>query len=237
MDLETRALLTAAKAGDKAAAQSVALKNLPLVKSIARRFTGRGTDFEDLCQIGSIGLVKAVYKFDFKFETEFSTYAVALIMGEIKRFLRDDGLIKVSRSTKELAARARAAAHQLAQTAGREPGMGEIAGELGVSREELAAAMEATAPPKSIYYDAGANGEQSPAERPIAGASVEDVVVRSVALTRAMDSLAERERRIIQLRYYKEKTQTEVAKIVGLSQVQVSRIEKKLLLKLRETLV
>ena len=235
---ETAVLLTQAQAGDREAREVLVEKNLGLVHHIVKRFAGRGYDPEDLFQIGSIGLMKAIDKFDLSYDVKFSTYAVPMIAGEIKRFLRDDGMIKVSRVLKETAVKAKGVREALNLKLGREPTLNEIAEELGICVEELAAAMESGAEieslQKTIYQGDGSSihlmdkleEKSNPAED----------VLNKMLLGRLLKELSPQERKIIIRRYYLEQTQTQIAKELGISQVQVSRMEKKILKSMREKL-
>ncbi len=211
-------------------------QNTGLVHSVVKRFLGRGQDAEDLFQIGCIGLIKAVQKFDISFGVQFSTYAVPMILGELKRFLRDDGMVKVSRSLKETAARAGALREELIHRTGAEPTVGELAKELGISPAELSTAMEATQTPESLYatVDDGTREMSALIDRLESEETPEMDVVNRLTLQHLLEELEGRDRTILFLRYYKEKTQTEIAQRLGISQVQVSRIEKRVLLKMRE---
>lgn len=233
------ARLEAARNGDEEAQAGLIKENTGLVWSVARRFLGRGYEAEDLFQIGCIGLIKAVRKFDMSFGVRFSTYAVPMIMGEIKRFIRDDGMIKVSRSIKELAIRALGVKETMIRESGAEPTVKEIAKRLGVSAEELAAAMEAGARPESI--DAAptgdAQGGKALVDRLECKTDYENEIVNRILVRRLISEFDERERRVIILRYYKQKTQSAIAEMLGISQVQVSRIEKKALEIMRERLI
>ncbi len=231
-------LLIRAKAGDKDSQELLVQENTGLVHSIVKRFSGRGQETEDLFQIGCIGLIKAVQRFDLSFGVRFSTYAVPMIMGEIKRFLRDDGIIKVSRSMRETASKAMALREAALNQTGREPTLGELAAELGLSPAELSSALESAIPPESI--DASREDgtrEQDPLLARLQSPDTADTtVVNRLALKQLMAELPGREKTIIYLRYYQEKTQTEIAGRLGISQVQVSRIEKKILSTMREKL-
>lgn len=229
-------LLLKTASGDTEARNLLVEQNTGLVHSVVKRFGGRGYDAEDLFQIGCIGLIKAAEKFDLQFGVRFSTYAVPLILGEIKRFLRDDGIIKVSRSLKETAGRAGALRAELSQKFGREPTVGELAKELGISSAELSAALDATAPTESIYAvcDDGTGELPSLAERLESKDSPETETINRLTLHRLLEELEGRDRTILFLRYYKEKTQTEIASYLGISQVQVSRLEKRILGELRK---
>ncbi len=228
--------LDAAKNGDIAARDKIVEENIGLVHSIVRRFLGRGIDAEDLFQIGCIGLVKAIYKFDMSFDVKFSTYAVPMIMGEIKRFIRDDGIIKVSRSIKELGIKALALREKIMKETNIEPSIKELSSQLNADPEEVAMALEAGLRPESINAACGENSDKSLGERLEAKDDCEDTVVNRVLVQELLKSLDERERKIIILRYFKQKTQSEIAKQMGISQVQVSRIEKKVLSVLRDRL-
>ena len=231
-NMDISVLLQMARDGDKGAEGYLVESNVGLVRSVARRFAGRGVDREDLFQIGCVGLIKAVQKFDPSFEVMFSTYAVPMIMGEIKRFIRDDGLIKVSRSLKELTARAMNAKERLQRELGREPSVKEIAASLGVSCEELAVALESGIAPESIY--GGGDEGLSLIDKIESPLDHEGEVLNRMVVNEALSTLPPRERQIIVLRYFKRKTQSQIAEMLGISQVQVSRIEKKVLLELRQ---
>ena len=235
---ENRRLLGQAAAGDRLAREQLVTDNLGLVWSIVRRFDRRGYDLEDLAQIGCIGLLKAIDKFDLTFPVKFSTYAVPIITGEIKRFLRDDGMIKVSRSLKETAARARQAAELLGGRLGRDPTLGELSRELGIGAEELAAALESGAEVESLYQTIY-QGEGNPIsllDRLAEKSDFQERLLDRMTLERLLEELPEKERTLIVLRYFEDRTQTQVAETLGISQVQVSRLEKKILRKLRQKL-
>lgn len=232
------ALLGRAHQGDKEARDILTEKNMGLVHSIARRFQNRGVEMEDLVQIGSIGLLKAIDKFDTGYDVKFSTYAVPMITGEIKRFLRDDGMVKVSRSLKEEAAKAYAMREELFLKTGREPALEEIAAELNIDREELVLAMESAVQieslQKTIFQSDGSGillEDRLPQEK-----NQQEEVLDRLLLEQMLGSLQPWERELIYLRFFMEKTQTCVAKKMGMSQVQVSRLEKKILTRLRENL-
>ncbi|MCH5187633.1 MAG: sigma-70 family RNA polymerase sigma factor [Oscillospiraceae bacterium] len=226
---EIKELIVKAQKGDREAMGELVAKNRGLIHSAVLRFKGRG-ETDDLFQIGAMGLMKAVRRFDMSYDVEFSTYAVPMIIGEIKRFLRDDGIIKVSRSYKELARRA----YSIMERRG-ELGMSELAAELSVSPEELIQAMEAVRPPDSIDRPmAGTDGRLSVVLDALPSEDREDDLIMRICLKQAINSLPSRERSIIVLRYFKDKTQSEVAGILGLSQVQISRLEKKVLARMRE---
>lgn len=237
-DMDNLLLIKKAKEGDRMSRTQVINQNLGLVWSIVRRYTGRGYDSEDLFQIGSIGLIKAIDKFDLSYGVQFSTYAIPLISGEIKRFLRDDGMIKVSRSLKENALRIRLARERLMSRWGREPSIEEIGEELGLDAEEIvmaeAAVTEVDSLNKTIYQ--GDGSEVIMMDKIESGKNEEREVVNKVAVETALDALEGTESQLIRMRYYEERTQAQVAEQLGISQVQVSRLEKKILKKLRENL-
>ena len=227
----TLALLRRAHEGDKAARDTLVEENLGLVWSIVRRFTGRGVEAEDLFQIGSIGLLKAIDKFDPGYEVQFSTYAVPMITGEIKRFLRDDGMVKVSRPLKELSWKAYAVRERLERELGQEPSLSLIARELEVTMEELVMALDSGADveslQKTIYQ--GDGNYISLEDRLEERSGAQEQLLNRILLEETLDKLEARERQIIYLRYFEDKTQTEIARELGISQVQVSRMEKKIL--------
>lgn len=236
-DKNTIELIKKAKEGDKQAQSILVENNLGLVWSIVRRFQNRGYEVDDLFQIGSIGLIKAINKFDPSFEVKFSTYAVPMIIGEIKRFIRDDGIIKVSRSLKELSVKVRITKEVMSKELGREPSINEMAERLNVTPEDIVVAMEAGYSPESLYNTLGESDnsqvmliDKVDGDR---GLSESDLIDR-IDLQQVIDTLKPRERQIIILRYFKEKTQVQIAKLLGISQVQVSRIEKKILSDIRE---
>ena len=234
----TIALIKKSHEGDKEARAQLVEENTGLVWCIVKRFYNRGAEAEDLFQIGSIGLLKAIDKFDLSYDVKFSTYAVPMISGEIKRFLRDDGMIKVSRSLKELACKAFSCQEGLRRKLGREPLLAEIAAELKVDKEELAAAMEASAEVeslhKTIYQKDG--HEISLMDKLEEQETGEDKVGDHMLLSELLKALNGEERKLIYLRYFAGRTQSDVGKILGVSQVQVSRMEKKILGRLREKL-
>ncbi len=235
---EILALIGRAHQGDKEARDTLVEKNMGLVRSIARRFFNRGVEAEDLIQIGSIGLLKAIDKFDCSFDVKFSTYAVPMITGEIKRFLRDDGMVKVSRSLKETAAKAYALREAALAQEGREPSMEEIAAKLALPMEELVMAMESVTQveslQKTIYESDGTDislEDRLPQEK-----NHQEEVLDRMLLEEVLGSLDARERELIYLRFFQEKTQTCIAEKMGMSQVQVSRLEKKILGQMRNYL-
>ncbi|WP_458407275.1 SigF/SigG family RNA polymerase sporulation sigma factor [Anaerotignum sp.] len=226
-------LIRKAQEGDVKAKEQIIQENNGLIWSVVKRFSGRG-EAEDLYQLGAIGLLKCVEKFDFTYEVKFSTYAVPMIMGEIKRFLRDDGTIKVSRSLKELTYRAKRIQEQFQKEENREPTITELAEKLDVPTEELVLAMEASKSVESIYADRS-EGVQQLIDR-LSESGESEKLLDHISLKEALKNLNERERQIIILRYFQDKTQMDVAKRVGISQVQVSRIEKRVLNKMKESL-
>ncbi len=223
--------LLLAKGGDGDAMERVVSTNLGLVKSIAMRFTGRGVEPEDLIQIGTVGMLKAILHFDPEKECRFTTYAVPLIMGEIKRFLRDDGWIKISRDAKMNAVRIFRFAEEYEKKHGVSPGMDLICKETGLSEEKAVLALEASRPALSLSAE-DENTGFSP-EKVIGEDNIEDAVT-ALALRQALDLLLPEERRLIVLRYFKSMTQEQTARILGITQVKVSREEKKILKKLKE---
>ncbi len=235
---ETMELIEESQNGSREAKDILVSHNLGLIRSVLRRFTNRGYEVDDLFQIGSIGLLKAIDKFDTSFGVKFSTYAVPMIIGEIKRFLRDDGLIKVSRSLKQNAARAKGAEEKLLKELGRDPTIEEISKEVGLDKEEIVMAYEASYHPNYLY-DIVYQSDGAPIFLidKISDKEVDDKdVIDNIMLKDALSKLKPRDRQVIILRYFKDKTQTEVANILGISQVQVSRIEKKIIQKMRKNL-
>lgn len=234
---ETLDLIKKAKKGDKEVQSVLVEKNIGLVWSIVKRFQNRGYEPEDIFQIGCIGLIKAINKFDDSFNVKFSTYAVPMIIGEIKRFIRDDGIIKVSRSLKELANKTRITKEIMTKELGREPSISEISNHLKIPKEEIVMALEASYTPESLYSTVG-EGENSSMlliDRIDNERSDNELdLVDKIDLRNVLETLKPREKQIIILRYYKEKTQSQIAKMLGISQVQVSRIEKKILEEIRK---
>ena len=227
-------LFILAQSGDKTAMEELCMKHGALVRSVAKRFEGRGEEAEDLIQVGSIGLCKAVMRFDPKLGYKFSTYAVWLISGEIRRYLRDTSPIKVSRVLKETAARAAAAAEELRAHLGREPNIAEIAEKCGAPKEEIIMATDAVREPQSLYEKVGDDTELM---EMVAAEDTENANIDRIALIQALDRITPEEKRLITLRYFADKTQAETARVLGISQVQVSRFEKKALAKIREKLL
>ena len=225
-------LIAKAQAGDGEASELLVTENSGLIWSVARRFLGRGAEADDLYQLGCLGFLKAVEGFDLEFGTQFSTYAVPKIAGEIRRFLRDDGAVKVSRGLKEQAATIKSVRNRLTSALGREPTIQEISHQTGFSPEEIALAETATAATESIQRETGDEGFSL--EQVLTDTESEDKMVEKIALRQAIAALPERERTVIQLRYFHSLTQQRVAKVLNVSQVQVSRIEKKAISQLRE---
>jgi RNA polymerase sporulation-specific sigma factor len=235
---ETLSLLERAQKGDEEAKEILVRKNIALVKSIVKKFLNRGHEYEDLFQLGSIGLLKAIQNYDPKYDVRFSTYAVPMIMGEIKRFLRDDGMIKVSRSLKELVVKSAAVRDQLKVQLGRDPSIQEIADAVGATPEEIVYAMDAVRTPASIH-DIIYEDEDNPIlliDKIAENRSETDDAMERITLKELLSKLDKRERTIIIMRYFRDKTQSEIAEMLNISQVQVSRIEKKVLNKMREML-
>lgn len=233
--METLELIRKAHEGDKEARDRIVSENVGLIWSIVRRFKGRGCDMEDLFQIGCIGILKAIDKFDLSYDVKFSTYAVSLISGEIKRFLRDDGMVKVSRSLKENGWKIKLASERLSQQYGREATIDEIATATELSTEDIVMAMEANVEVESIYKSVYQNDgneiflvDKLPEEK-----DENEKMLNHMLLKQLLEELGEEEKKLIDLRYFREMTQVQVAKILGISQVQVSRMEKKILMKMR----
>ena len=231
MSASQEQLIQRSQAGDRTATEQLVVDNSGLIWSVARRYFGRGIDPDDLYQLGCVGFLKAIAGFDTAYGTQFSTYAVPKIAGEIRRFLRDDGSVKVSRSIKERAAGIKMARQRLTARLGREPGVSELAAELGLTPEEIASAETATASAESIQRQTGEEGFSL--EDVLCTDGMEERIVESLSLRAALAQLSGRERLVIDLRYFHALTQEKVAKIIGVSQVQVSRIEKKALANLR----
>lgn len=231
----TEELIQRAQNGDKEASEQLVTENAGLIWSVSKRFQGRGTDMEDLYQLGCLGFLKAVEGFDLQYGTQFSTYAVPKIAGEIRRFLRDDGAIKVSRTLKERAVVIKTLRNQLSASLGREPTIGEIAQLSGLSPEEIALAETATAATESIQRETGEEGFSL--ENILSDTESEDSMVERISLRQAITNLPEREAVVIKLRYFHGMTQDRIAKVLAVSQVQVSRIEKKAIEELRQLLI
>ena len=253
---ETAVLIERSQAGDKEARETLIEENLGLVRHIVKRFVGRGYDAEDLFQLGCIGLMKAIDKFDLHFEVRFSTYAVPMIQGEIKRFLRDDGMVKVSRTLKENGWKVKQAAQRLSQAYGREATLQELSEATDLSVEDIVMALDANVEVESIYKSVyQSDGNEIYLVDQVVGGSAgvgcaaglsslngsgacEDVekekILNHMLLEELLGRLGDTERQLIDMRYFQDKTQVEVARYLGISQVQVSRMEKRILLHLRE---
>lgn len=253
---ETAVLIERSQAGDKEARETLIEENLGLVRHIVKRFAGRGYDMEDLFQIGCIGLMKAIDKFDLQYDVRFSTYAVPMIQGEIKRFLRDDGMVKVSRTLKENGWKIKQAGERLSQKLGREATLQELSEATGLETEDIVMALDANVEVESIYrsvYQSDGNeiylvdqvvggsggvGYSTMGQAAGAGSVCEDTekekVLNHMLLEQLLSQLEERERELISMRYFQDKTQMEVARCLGISQVQVSRMEKRILLRMRD---
>lgn len=232
----TIVLIQKSHEGDKEARARLVEENTGLVWCVVKRFYNRGVEMEDLFQIGTIGLLKAIDKFDLNYDVKFSTYAVPMIAGEIKRFLRDDGMIKVSRSLKELSYKAYLCREKLQERFGREPSVTELAGELGVEPEELMAALDASSEVESLHkpiYQSDGH-EVSLMDRLPWRAEPEEAVLDHLLLKELLGGLEKEERQLIYLRYFADRTQAQAGKELGISQVQVSRLEKKILKSMRE---
>ena len=230
-------LIERMKSGDKQAKNELIERNMGLVYSAARKFLSRGYDFEDIVQIGAIGLIKATEKFDASYDVQFSTYAVPMIIGEIKRFLRDDGAVKISRTLKEAAMKGWRTEEILRRRFSREPTINEIAKECKIPAETLIEAFDAAAPPESLYGSVYSGGTKPVTLiDTIAGSEMEERVINRVLVDEIMKSLSEREKQVLIMRYFRAKTQSEVAKDFGVSQVQISRIEKKAMEKIRSSM-
>lgn len=225
-------LIARSQAGDSTAKEILVEENSGLIWSVARRFLGRGTEADDLYQLGCVGFLKAIDGFDTQYGTQFSTYAVPKIAGEIRRFLRDDGAVKVSRTLKEQAITIKSTRNRLTAALGREPTIQEIVRQTGFTQEEIALAETATAATESIQRETGEEGFSL--ENILTDTESEEKMVEKIALRQAIEALPEREAMVIKLRYFHSLTQQRVARVLDVSQVQVSRIEKKALEKLRE---
>jgi RNA polymerase sigma-E/F/G factor len=235
---ENLELIKLAKNGDKIALEKITENNLPLVTSICKKFLNRGYEYEDIFQIGCMGLVKAVNNFDSKFNVRFSTYAVPMIMGEIKRFLRDDGIIKVSRSVKNTAKKLYYLKEELTNKLGREPTIEELSKYSKIDKEEIIFALESAAGPQYLY-DIIHQDDGSPVyliDKLSKDREYNDNLIQKIALKEALRDLDIKARQVIILRYFKDKTQVQVAEVLGISQVQVSRIEKKVLKEMKKKL-
>lgn len=235
MDEEILDLIELAQQGDDHAKELLIKNNSGLIWSIVRKFFNRGYDGDDLYQIGAIGLLKCIQKFDTSYNVKFSTYAVPMIMGEIKRFLRDDGIIKVSRPLKEIAIKAKYMKDTLTKENNQEPTITELANAIDVAEEDLILALDASKDVESLYttvYQGDGNGVYL-IDKLQQKNDNQEKIVENIVLKELINTLEHREKQIIELRYFEDKTQTEIARFLGISQVQVSRIEKKVLTKIR----
>lgn len=236
MDEEILNLIKLAQKGDKEATQTIIEQNTGLIWSVVKKFTNRGYDSDDLFQLGSIGLLKCIKKFDTNFNVKFSTYAVPMIMGEIKRFIRDDGIIKVSRNLKEIATKAKYMKDSLIKQNNNEPTINELAAALHIPTEDLIMALDADKEVESIYSTLyQSDGKDVYLIDKISNKNYNgDFLIDNIVIKQIIDDLDIREQQIIRLRYFEDKTQSQVAKEIGVSQVQISRIEKKIIAKIRE---
>lgn len=230
----TEELIKKSQAGDETSLEALVLENSGLIWAVAKRFTGRGMEMDDLYQLGCVGFIKAVQGFDLEFGTQFSTYAVPKISGEIRRFLRDDGAVKVSRGIKERAATIRIERNRLSVQLGREPTVYEISETTGLTPEQIAVADTATAAVESIQQETGEDGFSL--ENILSDTESEETLLDRISLHQAVKELPDRESMVIRLRYFHGLTQDRVSRILSVSQVQVSRIEKKALLRLKQVL-
>lgn len=233
--MDTISLISKAHNGDKNAREQIVMDNVGLIWSIVKRFTNRGYEAEDLFQIGCIGLIKAIDKFDVSYDVRFSTYAVPMITGEIKRFLRDDGIIKISRTIKENQTKIVRCSEELRQKNGRDATVSEIARETNIDKIDVITAMEAANEVESLnkVIYSGENNEISLMEKIEDERRENDKVINRIFIAQLLEKLNDTERKLIKMRYYDNLTQLEIAKTLGVSQVQVSRMEKKILLNLR----
>lgn len=228
----TEELIRKSQSGDAEASEQLITENSGLIWSIARRYLGRGTECDDLYQLGCLGFLKAVEGFDLSYGTQFSTYAVPKISGEIRRFLRDDGAVKVSRGLKEQSLTIKTARSRLTNSLGREPTIAEISRQTGLTAEEIAMAETATAATESIQKESGEDGFSL--ENVLTDTESEERLVERIALSQAVNKLDQRENMVVKLRYFHGLTQQQTAKILDVSQVQISRIEKKALAHLKQ---
>ncbi len=233
-DEEIKTLIARSQNGETAARDEIIEKNTRLVWSVVQRFVNRGYELDDLFQIGCIGLLKSINKFDLSYDVKFSTYAVPMILGEIQRFIRDDGTVKVSRSLKELANKIRRENEKFAKVNERPPTIRELAKELNVSEEEIVMALDASRSPSSIHETVYENDGDAILLLDQITDTSNARWFEKISLRKAIETLDEREKLIVYLRYYKDQTQSEVAERLGVSQVQVSRLEKKILKLMKE---
>lgn len=234
---KNEAMLKGASLGNSKALEKMIELNNGLIWSIAKRFTGRGYELEDLYQIGCIGMIKSIKKFDFKFGVKFSTYAVPYILGEIKKFLRDDGIIKVSRSIKELGIKIKEIEKEYVLKKGESISVKKLSDLLKVPEVDIVSAIEASKQVGSINEEVYEDGKFTKIDKIVSNRDEQGKIIDKIVLNEMVNSLKERDKKIIVLRFYKEKTQTQVAKILGISQVQVSRIEKRILKDLKNKLI
>ena len=233
---QTRVWIRRAKEGSQEAKEKLILENTGLVWNVVKGFHGRGYDKEELFQIGCIGLIKSIERFDLNYDVKFSTYAVPLITGEIRRFFRDDGMIKVSRKWKEDGYKVYQSVQKLTQELGREPDLKEVSEHSGISVEDIVMAMDANAEVESLNRIYQSDGKEvAVMDRIPSDENMEEKILEDIALKQAMGELTHKEQKLIQMRYFQNKTQMEVSREFGVSQVQVSRMEKKILLKLRNS--
>ena len=225
--VDNQLLFTELKNGDETASSRIVEQNMGLVINSAKRFLNRGYDLEELIQVGAIGLIKAVKGFDDSFGVMFSTYAVPVILGEIRKFLRDDGPIKISRSIKDCAVKGRRCEEELRKKLNREPKLREISEKSGISEEALLEAFDAMEQPRALFF-----GEEEQCDK-IGVSSDENKIVDRLFISSMLEKLEKRERQVIVLRYFRNYTQAQISEIIGVSQVQISRIEKKVLEKMR----
>lgn len=232
----TLELLKFAKEGDQDAKEQIITSNLGLVWAVARRFIGRGHDLEDLYQIGCIGLIKCIDRFDLSYDVKFSTYAVPMISGEIKRFLRDDGIVKVSRTLKETAYKVKRMREEIVNRTGIEPKLEDLAQMLEIDMEEIVASLEANVEVESIHKTIYENDGNSIylIDKIAMEEDEKEEVINHMLIEELMENLTDEERMLIRMRYYENRTQMEIANEMGVSQVQVSRLEKRILLKMRQ---
>lgn len=232
---QTLQLIERAKDGDETAKTALVTENMPLIKSIVKRYGNVHVEYEDLMQLGAMGLIKAVNNFDSAYNVKFSTYAVPMIAGEIKRFIRDDGAVKVSRALKTLSVKMHAYIDEYIQTNGESPSLDKLSEVFGVDKQEIVFAMDSNKYPLSIYEKFDDESSGSIIDRlPAKGNG--DELIDNILLKKLLAELPEREKTVIKLRYYKDMTQSEVAKVLGVSQVQISRIESKVIGKMRKQL-
>lgn len=232
---ETKSAIQLAQTGDEEAKETLIRENMPLIKSIVKRYRGKNVEYDDLIQLGSMGLLKAINNFDLSFGVKFSTYAVPMIAGEIKRFLRDDGALKVSRALKITAIKIAQFTETFKHENNREPTIDEIANSLEIEREEAVFAMDSARYPLSLYEKSDEDGNLHLIDKIVVD-NRDDEMIDKMLLSEVIGKLSERDRKIILLRYFRDKTQSEVAGELGVSQVQVSRLESKILEKLKESL-